>query len=138
MGNVIQEKGRRLQRSLNPTFPEDEHTHLKFSNGWLHRFQKRHKFKSFNSHGEVGDADHTGAGAALPELREFTSQYALNDVFNADEFRLFYTAASTNTIGPAPLPGKKMAKQRVTFFVCTNVDGTDRVQPLMIDKAERP
>ena len=113
-GNVIQEKGRRLQRSLNLTLPEDERTELKFSNGWLHAFNNRHKFKSYNSHGEMGDADQRGADAALPELRQLASQYALNDIFNADEFGLFYAAAPTKTIGPAPLPGKK---SKATHYV---------------------
>ena len=62
----------------------------------------------------------------------------MNDVFNADEFGLFYTAAPTKTIGPVALPGKKKAKHRVTFLVCTNIHGTERVQPLMIGKVTRP
>ena len=63
-GAVIQEKGRRLQRSLNVTLAEGERTKLRFSSGWLHAFNKRHNFKSYNSNGEVGDADQSGADAA--------------------------------------------------------------------------
>ena len=54
-------------------------------------------FKCYKSHSEVGDAYHIGAEAALPGLREVASLYKLNDIFNADEFGLFYTAPPTKT-----------------------------------------
>ena len=82
--------------------------------------------------------DHSGSNAAQPRLRQLTSQYVLNDIFNVDEFGLFYTAAPTKTMGPAALLVEKKAKQRVILFVCTNVDWTERVQSLMIGEATRP
>ena len=41
IGSVIQEKGRRLQRSFNLTLADDGLMDLKFSNGWLHAFKKK-------------------------------------------------------------------------------------------------
>ena len=62
----------------------------------------------------------------------------MNDIFNADEFRLYYFAAPTTTIGPGPLFGQKKSKQRITFLVYANVDDTEFMPPLMIGKACRP
>ena len=135
---VIQEKGRRLQSSLNLFNSPEEQTHIRFSNGQIDAFKKRHQFKCYKSHGEGGDADHPGAEAALPQLRQLAGQFQLADIFYADEFGLFYTQAPRRTIGPAPLLGRKNSKARLTFLVCTNVDGTDKLPPLMIGRARRP
>ena len=135
---VITEKARRIQRVLNLSRPLHQHTSCNFSNGWLYAFKKRHGFRSYRSHGESGDADVAGADAPLPRLRQLASQYPLNDVFNADEFGLAYTTSPNRTVGPGPLPGKKAAKERLAFLVCTNVDSTERVPPLMIGKSNRP
>lgn len=93
---------------------------------------------SSTSHGESGDADIKGAREALPELRRLASEYRPSDVFNVDECGLYYTAAPTKTVGPAPLPGRKKSKERVTFLMCTNSDGSERFPPLMIGKARQP
>lgn len=68
-GAVIQEKGQRLQASLNAFRCQEEHTSCKLSEGWLHVFNKRHQFKCYKSHGEEGTADRPGAKAALQRLR---------------------------------------------------------------------
>ena len=126
---MIQEKARRLQYAFNLLVPRTKQTNLAFSNGWLHLFKKRNGFKCYKSHGEQADADHDGARAALPRLRQLTAQYALKDIYNADEFGLFYSAAPKSTIGKQPLPGRKMNKDRASFLLCTNVDGTDNYTP---------
>ena len=136
---VIQEKARRLQCSLNQSALRAEyHTSCTFSNGWLYAFKQRHNLKCHKSHGELGDADHEGAAIALPELRLLAQQFHLRDIFNADEFGLYYSASPTQTIGPGPIPGNNKSKKRVTFLVCSNVDGTEYIPPLMIGKAKRP
>ena len=55
------------------------------------------------SHGEGVYGDESVVSQELPFLHQKTSQYALNDIFNADEFGLFYQAAPIRTIGPARL-----------------------------------
>ena len=135
---VIREKAKRIQSALNLFSIPENKTEMKFTNGWLHRFKRRHNFKRYKSHGETGDADHAAAAAALPQLRRLASKYCLNDIFNADELGLYYTASPNSTIALAPLSGRKKSKERVTFLVCSNVDGTDTIPPLMIGKARRP
>ena len=103
---VIQEKGHRLQATLNLVKRPEQRTTLLFSNGWLRFFEKRNGLRCYNSHGEVGDSDGHTAVTTLPRLRQIARKYALNDIFNADEFALYYTAAPSSTVGLAPLPGR--------------------------------
>ena len=111
---------------------------LTFSNGWISKFEKRNNFKAYKSHGESGDADEEAIRNAMPSLRATLSMYRLNDIFNADEYVLFYTEAPNITIGPGPLKGNKKRKDRITFLVCANVDGTERLPPLVIGRSKNP
>ena len=67
-----------------------------------------------------------------------SSGFCRNDIYNEYEFALYYTSASTSTIGSAPLPGRKVSKERVTILAFANVDSTDNVPPLVVGKARRP
>ena len=116
----------------------EQRTTLSFSNGWLQFFKKRHGLRFYNSYGEVGDSDGHAAVTALPRLRQIARQYTLNDIFNADEFALYYTAAPSSRIGPAPLLGRKKSKERVTVLYCKNADGTDKLPPLIIGRLQNP
>ncbi len=111
---------------------------MQFSNGWLHGFKRRNNFKSYGSHSEEGDADREAAEAQLPMLRQLAAAYRVNDIFNADEFGLFYNRPTQTTIGPAPLLGRKQVKNRITVLACTNGDGTDRLSPLVLGRSRRP
>ena len=53
-------------------------------------------------------------------------------------FASYYSASSTRANGPGPLLGRKKSKQHITFMLCTNVDGSKHLAPLMIGKAQRP
>ena len=136
--SLIKEKAKRLLSSANWNLSEEQRKSLSFSNGWLDRFKKRNRFKSFMSHGEYADADESAITEELPILRQKTSQYALNDIFNAEEFGLFYQAASIRTIGPARLDGRKVRKERLIFLVCAKADGTDKHPLMVIGRSKHP
>lgn len=121
---IIQEKAKRVQYTMNQTVEPDERTYLKFSNRQLALCKKRHNCKCFKSHGE-SFADDVATREALPRLQELCKNYNVNDIYNADEFGLAYSAALKSTVGPAALPGRKISKSLVTFLICANVDGTD-------------
>ena len=59
--------------------------------------------------------------------KELESRNRLNDLFDADKFGLYYLPLSSTTIGPGPPPGKEVFKDKVTFLICTNVDGTEKI-----------
>ena len=62
----------------------------------------------------------------------------LNDVLNADEYGLFYTESPNIKIGPGALKGKKKKKDRIIFLVYKNVDGTERLPPMVTGKSKTP
>lgn len=35
-------------------------------------------------------------------------------------------------------PGRKIQKQRITFMLCANADGSNKIKPMMIGKAAKP
>ena len=136
--NLIKEKARRFLLSVSQNLTEEQRIRLCFSNGWLDRFKKRNGFKSFMSHGEGADADEPAISQELPSLRQKTAQYAVNDIFNADEFGLFYQAAPIRTVGPARLDGQKVRKERLTFLVCADADGTEKYPLVAIGCSKHP
>ena len=117
---LIKEKGKRIRENLNRSLPLSQQIHLNFSNGRISKFKKRNNFKARKSHREPSDADGDGILNATPSLRAMLSMYTLNDVFNADEYGLFYTEAPNILIGPGPLKGKKK-KKIVSLFWCVRM-----------------
>lgn len=123
---------------MNASLSSGERYTNGFTNGWIHSFKRRNGLKAYKSHGESGDADHDAAVSALPDIRRLVSEFSPNDVFNADEFGLYYSNAPRSTIGPARLMGKKKSKDRVTVLLCSNMNGTDKVNPLIVGRSRNP
>lgn len=57
-------------------------------------------------------------------LHALLSDFHEKDIFNADEFGLFYREAPTTTVGPYRFKGRKKKKDRITFLVCVNSDSS--------------
>lgn len=150
---VIRVKGRNFARDLN--IPDDA---IKFSNGWLHKFQQRHKMKAFKIYGESGSTNSHVIEAALPDLRALISRYARHDVYNMDETGttsseklwsnrphsygclagLFYSMALDRTIAQRQIEGIKKDKSRIKLAFTANADGSDKLPPFFIGHASKP
>lgn len=104
--DVIIEKARRIQTRLNEQLLIEKRTNLRFSKAWLFLFKQRNDFKMYRSHGESGDADEEAIREEVPLLHKMLSAFEAKDIFNADEFGLFYRQAPKTTIGTKRLPGK--------------------------------
>ena len=87
---LIKEKARCLLENINDSLPVEEKVHLKFSNGWIGMFKQRNYFKMYRTYGEDGDADDTSIQMELPRLRSSLLQYQADNLYNADEYSLFY------------------------------------------------
>ncbi|XP_049832850.1 tigger transposable element-derived protein 6-like [Schistocerca gregaria] len=71
-----------------------------------------------------------------PILEGFES----GDVYNVDETGLFYQLMPTKTVsvkGEAYHKGR-MSKQRITVLLCSNADGSDKLDPTVIGKFHKP
>ena len=83
--------------------------------GWLEKFQKRHGFRCFRSHGESGSANVTAVQEVLPKLRAITDKFVLRDTYNMDETGLFYAMAPDKTIAARQMEGLKKYKTHHYF-----------------------
>ena len=129
---LIKEIGRRIQIKYG------EGERLTFSNGWTQAFKRRNNFRSYRSFGEDGDTDEVAIENELPRIRARLATYQVNDIFNVDEYGVFYKLPPTSTIGPTRLSGRKKNKDRFTVLSCCNADGTERLPALFIKKFQKP
>ncbi len=108
--NLIQEKSRRLQCTLNESLPPHEQSNMQFRNFWLHSFKQHHNFKRYKSQWKQDEADNKWESSALPRLRQLAAQYSLVDILNADKFGLCYSATPKSITASGRLPACKINK----------------------------
>lgn len=137
-GAIIRMQAEKLQHEANKRLNENEKLSLKFSNGWLARFQNRHDLKFRRVHGEALSADVDALNKAIPEIRAKISKYSRRDVWNADEFGLFYRQPPGWTLSKTPVSGHKQDKTRITCLACCNWDGSEKFPLMVIGRANRP
>ena len=73
---------------------------------------------------------------SLPTL---LSNYELKDIYNADEFGLFYKCVINKTyqLKSQKCSGGKLSKIRITWMAAANVVG-DKIPMLVIGKSQKP
>ena len=111
------------------------------SNGWLHRFRKRHGIVYRKINGEAKSVD-------MSKVEEFRNtvpaqllkDYRPEDIYNADETGLIWanTSNKTLTFKTDDCTGKKVSKVRVTIKACVNMTGTHKKRLFVIGKAKEP
>ncbi|KAL4098294.1 hypothetical protein QTP88_022932 [Uroleucon formosanum] len=74
------------------------------------------------------------------ELFNLLVDYDARDIFNADETGLFYKCLpdSTLTFKNEKCHGGKNSKERITVMLAANMDGSQKLKPLMIGKFANP
>ncbi|KAF1333384.1 Cenpb protein homeodomainlike, partial [Globisporangium splendens] len=125
---------------------------MRFSGGWLESFKDRHGFNSFKSLGKasttvaVGDVAGSNAGDAtgvsiipgtnvddktqrIRDIRGCSAKYPVQDIYAMQETGLFYKF---------DLEAARKYNARVTVALCTNADGSDRRDPLVIGMYKDP
>ena len=109
--------------------------------GWLERFRTRHGITLKNISEEAGKVTgHMTSHWMSLTLPAILRDYAAKDIFNADEFGLFYRCLPEKTFvfkGDACHEGKK-SKERLTVLVCCNSDGTEKIPLFVIGKSLNP
>lgn len=122
---MIKQQGLSLMREENQKFLPDQEVRMRFSNGWLYRFQKRWNFRSRKMHGEGGDAVMDGIDEQIKLIKDKLRQFKPQNIRNADETGLFICMPPERNISSQPMPGGKNEK-RMTLLVCTNADGSQK------------
>lgn len=137
-GELIKMYGEKLQGEANKHLPDGEKLSLAFSRGWLDRFKKRYRLTFRRVHGESLDADENAIDEQLPRILRIVATYSYKDVWNADEFGLFYRQPPNWTLANTSVSGFKKEKSRLTFLACCNNDGSEKMPLMVIGKAMRP
>ncbi|GBN02963.1 Aminopeptidase O [Araneus ventricosus] len=110
------------------------------SNGWLQRFNSRHNLSFKKLCGEVADFDSSLKEWKDVVLRDILERYESANVFNVDECGLSYRILPDRTLcfkGEKCVGGKK-SKERLTVLLAANMDGSEKIIPLVIGKCLKP
>lgn len=129
--------GERMLKRLNERLPEEKRVEMKFSSGWLQRFQERMGIKG-RSLGKKGrEESGMGTEIGIEKLKEIVGGYELPDVFAADEFGHCFN------MGPGMLVsggrGKKKGggiMRRLVYLGCVNADGSERAPLFVVGETE--
>jgi len=67
-------------------------------------------------------------------------KYPKEDVFNMDETGLFYRLTTDKTLSfkGEKCSGGKLSKERLSVALCANMSGTEKMEPIVIGKYEKP
>lgn len=113
---------------------------FKASHGYFCKFYNREAVSIKHIHGDASNVDHELAEDWKSKLNDLTNAYAPKDVFNVDELGLFFQLIPSKTLtvkGNNCKNGKK-SKQRITVLLGSNSIGTEKLQPFVIGKFEKP
>lgn len=109
-------------------------------NGWLHRFKKRYNLSFKTVCGDESSVDESVVQEWLKKNKEKLDSFEEKDIYNADETGLFYQLMPNKTISikNEKCTSGKHSKVRITVLVCTNKDGSDKRDLMIIGKAKKP
>ncbi|KAH9086319.1 hypothetical protein LEN26_020242 [Aphanomyces euteiches] len=103
---------------------------------WVSRFKTRHGIRSYRLHGEVGTVDVADLNKQRQELQTLIEQYEPQNVFNMDETGLFFRMLPSRALATMPISGKD--KSRISIGLCANMDGSEKMNPVVINKHLNP
>ena len=132
-GTIILEKASSYAKELNIE-------NVKASDGWLRRRKERRNitFKKISGESNFVTPEMVNASkeTSLPTL---LSNYDLKDIYNADEFGLFYKCMTNETcqLKSEKSTGRKLSKVRITSMAAANAVG-DKIPMFVIRKAQKP
>ncbi|MGH0117396.1 UNVERIFIED_CONTAM: hypothetical protein FKN15_034583 [Acipenser sinensis] len=129
-GPLLMEKANRLAQGLGLM-------DFKATNGWLERWKERNAIKFKKQHAEKQAAgDVTAERRVVELLPDIIKEYNPADIFNAEETGLHWRAVPGEKRSEAA--GAKIAKDCVTLLLACNIDGSEKLQPLVIGKSKNP
>ncbi|KAF0713723.1 hypothetical protein As57867_004228, partial [Aphanomyces stellatus] len=111
---------------------------LKFSKGWLYKFQRKHGLSSKRQHGEAGSTPREAVRQGREQVLATTQGYNADDVYNINETSFFWCMSPHRSITRSRTHGTKKSKKRITLALTTNASGTDMLEPLFIGSAVKP
>lgn len=110
------------------------------SNGWLEGFRKRNDILFKNIQGESASVPQNIVSDWITKLELIIADYEINDIYNGDEFGVFWKCMPNKTmlLKGQSCKGGKRSKERVSIYACTNMSGTDKLRLVVIGKYKNP
>ena len=112
----------------------------KCSNGFLHRFCKCYGILSKMCGESLDCPDYTQFIEEV--LTPLIEEYEPQNIYNADETSLFYKSLSNHTMSfnSEEVHGPKLhqSKDYMSLLLCTNMNGSEKLNPVLIGKAAHP
>ncbi|XP_031336955.1 tigger transposable element-derived protein 4-like [Photinus pyralis] len=147
-GPILQAKAaefEKITKTLNTQESQEEpgssSKEIEYSRGWIDRFKRRYDIQSGKIHGESAsvslEVTNQWINTVWPGLR---SKYEKCDTFNGDETGLFFKLTPDRTLKfkGDKCSGGKLSKERITVFVCSNMDGSEKRRLVVIGKSASP
>lgn len=108
--------------------------------GHFYKFQKRNGIVLEKIHGEAGSVSKDVIDDWIKKLPELIKDYEPRNIFNGDELGLFYKLMPSRTykLKDSTCKGGKKSKERITIFLCANMDGSEKIRPTVIGKFKKP
>lgn len=116
-----------------------DYQNFQCSNGFIDRFKARHGITFRTVCGESSSVKAASTKewfeTVLPQLLQ---SYSPSDIFNADEFALFWRALPLKTYAfkGDKCSGGKHAKDRISVLIGANMDGSEKLPLLVIGKSK--
>lgn len=132
-GNNITLTQRILSETAKEFASELNIENFKKGNGFVAKFIKRNNIVKEVIHGESSSVSEQTVIEWKKKLPQITSGYAPRDIFNIDEFGLFYrlTPNYTYKVRGKKFKGGKKSKERVTILIGANSDGSEKLKLLL-------
>lgn len=113
--------------------------------GWVVNFVKRNALRLVPLHEPPVNIDVAAVAAGISALRQRLASYSLECIYSVDETGLFYKLLPSKMYTTMDEGRKSVrrtknmsAKDRVTAYVCTNADGSDKLPMAVIGTAKTP
>ena len=132
-GPLLMDKATKLAEQLGAT-------DFKANAGWLQRFKVRKGIVSKVLCREAASVDTTVVANWKATLTNVLEGYSPDCVYNVDETGLFYRCLPNRTLTfkGESCHGGKLSKERLTLLLGANMDGSDKVEPLIIGRSANP
>ncbi|XP_050545073.1 jerky protein homolog-like [Daktulosphaira vitifoliae] len=139
-GEILKEKAKYFYKRIAHKDQKDD---FQASDGWLDKFKNRFGLRLLCMAGEKLSCDVNSVEPYKEKFQKVIQELSLtpDQVYNADESGLFWRLLPKKTFvhrEESNAPGRKIAKDRITFMPCSNASGTHKLNLLVIGKAKNP
>lgn len=139
-GPILKAKAKAIFAEI---YPEKDANCFNASDGWFSKFKTRFGIRYLKIGGEILSC---AVGDVTPFLHRFRAKVAEmglmeTQIYNADESGLFFRCLPNKTFVAAcekKAQGYKIQKERISFLLGANSDGSHKLKPLIIGKAKNP